>query len=163
MGGYHLQSLSIRDLELIEAQEQDPDLVNLKGQYRRLAHKRFKITDRQGLKMVSMINDPQPGRILLPRSLEQEVMEYVHLPYHYGMNYMERELRRMFWLMDMTSKIKEFTRRCEKCLKVKAKKQELPKPVMQTVSNHPWASCHADLIGPMPKVSYDGCVYVHVS
>ena len=152
------KSSGLRLNELIEAQNEDEALMKLSGEYKCLNKKEYNVVTRLGVKMVEFRNR---SLILLPQCMEQEVFEYCHLPYHYGQGSMRRVLRETFWITNMVEKVVNFTRRCEACLKVKAQKQDPSQPVMQTCSTNPWSSCHADLIGPMPR-SYGGNAYVLV-
>ena len=91
----------------------------------------------------------------------EEVLEFTHLPYHSGISVMLTKLREKFWIPNLIHSFKKFVNECDACLKVKSQRTDPAKPVMQTVSPHPWMSCHGDLIGPLPT-SHNGNKYVLV-
>ena len=140
--------------EMVQAQQIDVKLQNFQDGYAALKSKKlWEVLDRNGM-MVATKKNSKDEVIVVPSSMINDILEYHHGPQHAGIVSMTRAISSKFFIPNMTKNIREFTKRCESCIKAKVQKRRPEEPVLQTSSKHPWAMVNADLIGPFP-ISYN--------
>jgi len=134
--------------DVIEAQNNEMEQILAKsGPYSKIR----KIVKKEELIYVKM-KAKQTERLLLPVSLENKFLEYIHLPNHLAIKNMEgRIINSGIHLCDLRNRIRQYVGQCETCVSIKPKNRAKTAATMTTTANHPWSLLEADLIGPMPK------------
>ena len=142
--------------DLAEAQQDAKGQILIKsGPYKNAKN----ITVKDGIIYVKGTKSA-PDRMLLPKSLENKFLDYIHLPNHLATKRMEQQIRSSgLHLMALRETINKYIKQCEVCTSIKPRKRASTASTITTTSNHPWSLLEADLIGPMPK-TLRGNVYI---
>ena len=148
--------ISIADM--VQEQQNDVKLQQFQNGYAALKSKKlWEILDRNGM-MIAKRKNSNKEVVVVPTSLVNDVLDFHHGPQHSGIVSMTRAISSKFFLPNMTKNIRNYTKKCENCIKAKVQKKRPEEPVLQTSSKHPWMMVSADLIGPFP-ISYNGNQY----
>ena len=146
-----LSGVTIADM--IQEQQMDNEVQNFQNGYAPLKSKKlWEVLDHNGL-MVAKKKKSNEEVVIVPTGLVQDVLDFHHGPQHAGIVNMTKSISSKFYLPNITKNVREYTKRCEDCIRAKSKKKDPEEPVLQTSSKHPWMAVSADLIGPFP-VSY---------
>ena len=147
----------IAEADLVEAQNDDIDLVNLTGIHENLSRPEVNLEIIRGIRTCSFRGGEK--LIIIPESLVTQFLEYVHGLNHRGVNQMLNEIYGRFYISSCKERVKDFVWHCTRCREFKPEKQGLSKPVRQSVAFAPWSHVHMDLSGPFPK-SWQGNKYI---
>ena len=139
----------IAEADLVEAQNNDMDLVNLTGIHENLSRPEVSLKIIRGIRTCSFRGGAK--LIIIPESLVTQFLEYVHGLSHRGVNQMLNEIYGSYYINNCKERVKDFVWHCVQCRKFKPEKQGLNKPVQQSVAFAPWSHVHMDLSGPFPK------------
>ena len=112
--------------------------------------KLWMVSDTNGM-MIAQNKKSNAEVVIVPTKLILDVLEFHHGPQHAGIVNMTKSIASKFFLPNMTKNIRDYTKRCEDCIRAKTHKKKPEEPVLQTSSKHPWMAVSADLIGPFPK------------
>ena len=147
----------IAEADLVEAQIDDKNLVNLNGIYTNLSRPEVKLDIIRGIRRCSFRDGAK--LIIIPESLVIQFLEYIHGLNHRGVNQMLKEIYGHYYINNCKERVKDFVWHCAKCRKFKPEKVGLSEPVKQSVAFAPWSHVHMDLSGPFPK-SWQGNKYI---
>ena len=147
----------IAEADLVEAQNDDKELVNLTGVYENLNRPEVKLEIDRGIRTCSFRG--QSKLAIIPESLVTQFLEYVHGLNHRGVNQMLKEIHGRYYLANCKQRVNDFVWHCAQCRKFKPEKVGLNEPVRQSVAFAPWSHVHMDLSGPFPK-SWQGNKYI---
>ena len=147
----------ISEPDLVLAQENDYDLLNLTGPYSNLNRPEIKLDKHRGFRICIWRGGEQ--LIIIPEALVDQFLEYIHGLNHRGINQMLNMIYGQFYVCDVKERVKNFVRGCLKCRKIKPGKRSLNEPVRQSVAFAPWSHVHMDLSGPFPR-SWQGNRYI---
>ena len=150
--------VGLRIADVMDAQEADASLKELTGCYKIFRKPGFDLAVKVGLKMVKI---RKHWLVVVPELLVHEVLTNSHGPNHNGAERMIESLRGSFWIHNCNQRIRDFVKKCPRCLEVKPNAPPRSAPVLQTSSEGPWISVHVDLAGPMTP-SYDQNRYILV-
>ena len=140
--------------EMVNAQQLDVTMQKFQDGYAPLKSKKiWEVLDRNGM-MIARKNKTKEEVVVVPLQMVTDILEFHHGPQHAGIVNMTRTISSKFFIPNMTRRIREFTKKCENCIRAKVKKKKPEEPVLQTSSKHPWMQVSADLIGPFP-ISYN--------
>ena len=139
--------------DMIEEQQSDEKMRKFQNGYAPLKSKKlWEVLDNNGL-MIAKKKKSNERVVIIPTSLIQEVLDYHHGPQHAGIVNMTKSISSKFFLPNITKNVREYTRRCQDCIRAKSKRKDPEEPILQSSAKHPWMAVSADLIGPFP-VSY---------
>ena len=147
----------ISEPDLVQAQEDDKQLTSLSGVYESLNRPEVKLEIVRGFRTCQFRGGKK--LIIIPESLTDKFLEYIHGLNHRGVNQMLNEIYGQYYVCDAKKKVKDFVWNCIKCRQIKPEKRGPGKPVMQSVAQTPWSHVHMDLSGPFPK-SWQGNKYI---
>ena len=140
--------------EMVQAQQDDVTMQQFQNGYAALKSKKlWEILDRNGMMIAKKVKENKEV-VVVPSQMVNDILEFHHGPQHAGIVSMTRTISSKFFIPNMTKSIREFTKKCENCIKAKMRKKRPEEPVLQTSSKHPWMMVSADLIGPFP-ISYN--------
>ena len=86
---------------------------------------------------------------LVPESLEQQLIEFYHLPMHKNLKNILRELKQHFIFPKMRAKVLRFIKECRECVAFKPDRSMKLTENKTSTPNHPWQQLQMDLIGPI--------------
>ena len=147
----------IAEADLVEAQNDDKDLVNLSGVHENLSRPEVKLDIDRGIRRCAFRGGAK--LIIIPESLVIQFLEYVHGLSHRGVNQMLNEIYGHYYIDNCKERVKDFVWKCQGCRKFKPEKSSMNEPVRQSVAFAPWSHVHMDLSGPFPK-SWQGNKYI---
>ena len=147
----------IAEADLVQAQEDDNELISLKGHYESLDRTEVKLEKVRGIRTCTFRGGNK--LIIIPEVLVIQFFEYVHGLSHRGVNQMLKEIYGQYYVHNAKARIRDFVWNCGKCRSIKPEKRGLNEPVRQSVAFAPWSHVHMDLSGPFPK-SWQGNKYI---
>jgi len=89
-------------------------------------------------------------RIVLPKTLQDEVIELAHRGAHPGQSGLVRRIRSHFFFHDMDKMVTKFVETCKHCQMFTDKKTKEPIEAHK-IPNDNWSTVSVDLFGPMPS------------
>ena len=147
----------ISEPDLVLAQENDYDLLNLTGQYSSLNRPEIQLEKHRGFRICIWRGGEK--LIIIPEALVDQFLEYIHGLNHRGVNQMLNMIYGQFYVCNVKERVQAYVRSCLKCRQIKPGKRSLHQPVRQSVAFAPWSHVHMDLSGPFPK-SWQGNRYI---
>ena len=139
----------ISEADLADAQNNDEDLIQLKGPYENLNRPEVKLSMKWGLRTCRFGKGNE--LIIIPESLVDQFLSYVHGLSHRGVNQMLMEIHGKYYIYSGKLRTSQFVERCLKCQRIKPAKRCKGKPIEQSYAKAPWTHVHMDLSGPFPK------------
>ena len=97
--------------------------------------------------------------IMVPKSLEEKLIHFFHLPLHVSPKRMFKEMKSKFIFPKMYVKITEYVNECETCVAYKPDLSFKPSKSVTSTLPHPWQSVQSDIKGPL-GLTLDGNRYI---
>ena len=87
--------------------------------------------------------------IMVPKSLEKDILHFYHVPLHVAPRTMCKEIKKLYIFPQMYKKCHEYTAECETCVAVKTDRSFKPSRSITSTLPHPWMSVQSDIKGPL--------------
>ena len=136
--------------EILKAQESDEDLQRGTKEWKQFTRRNWHRVVKDEVIYYTKKGSKRL-RLAIPFNIENKILDFHHLPAHYGTNRMYNKLKQNYIFPKMHSKIKTYIAECEMCVAFKVRKRVKTNPIPFTTSMHPFMIVQADLMGPLTK------------
>ena len=155
----NLSSIKIEDFwvkscctlsEFIEEQIKDSDLKNIKtSKYWARDKNKLNYFKEDGLLKCEKKGDNKK-LVIVPKSLENKIIEYFHFPHHLSVNKVKDEILQDYYFPNILSKVRAYNKQCPNCVKQNPDRSYKLTNTKTSTPNHPMQLVQCDLMGPLP-------------
>ena len=144
-------------IDIVESQGNDSCLKNKESfqksdYWKNLRQRGLKVLVSDNI-LLGKFDKSETPKILLPKSLEDDVILMNHLPFHLNQKDLMKNLKEQFYFPKMGEKISSVLKNCLFCSQNKPDKQKVLAKNLTSTPRHPWSEISLDLYGPLPLSS----------
>ena len=137
---------SLSDFSIQQKADDDLCSANKSQYWKSTLRKGSKIIEKDG---IFYVISKDKHLMMVPKTLEEQLLHFFHLPLHVAPNTMFRNMQKRFIFPKMFVKIKEHVNNCETCVAIKPDKNFKPSRSVTSTLPHPWTAVQSEIKGPL--------------